>query len=196
MEMTGQGPTEENKMDEKSKMQKGEPFNVNMDDNLLKERRECRELCFEYNQISAVNGSERRKKIRGILGSVKGDMINVEPPFFCDYGWNVEVGENFYSECNLVIQDAGGVTFGDNVFVGPNCGFYTKARPFDFERRSEGVEFARPIKVGDNVCFGPNVHVMQGVTIGKGAYILGGSVVTDDVPENAIMSGNPAVQIN
>lgn len=177
-------------MDQKTAMLAGQPFNVNLDDTLLKERRECRDMCFEYNKVSPANGAERKKKIKGILGAT-GIEINVEPPFYCDYGWNTEVGENFNSECNLVIQDAGGVTFGDNVYIGPNCGFYTKARPFDPERRNEGVEFARPIVVGNNVCFGPNVHVFQGVTIGEGAMILGGSVVTEDVPAGAVVSGNP-----
>lgn len=178
-------------MDQRTQMMNGEPFNVNLDDSLLNDRRKCRELCFEYNQVSPNNGAERQKRIRGILGSC-GKEINVEPPFYCDYGWNVDVGENFNSECNLVLQDAGGIVFGDNCFIGPNCGFYTKARPFDPERRNEGVEFARGIKVGDNVCFGPNVHVYQGVTIGNNVMILGGSVVTDDIPDGAIVSGNPA----
>lgn len=177
-------------MKQREEMLSGQPFNVNLDDNLLNDRRKCRELCFEYNQVSPSNGAERKKRIRGILGAC-GSEINVEPPFYCDYGWNTEVGENFNSECNLVIQDAGGVTFGDNCFIGPNCGFYTKARPFDPERRNEGVEFARPIKVGNNVCFGANVHVFQGVTIGNNVMILGGSVVTEDIPDGAIVSGNP-----
>ena len=181
-------------MREKDKMLNGEPFNVNMDDGLLRERRECRDLCHEYNKISPANGAERKKRIVGILGKTGRD-INVEPPFYCDYGWNTEVGNNFNSECNLVIQDAGGVFFGENIFIGPNCGFYTKARPFDSERRNEGVEFARAINVGDNVCFGPNVHVMPGVTIGNNVMILGGSVVTEDIPEGSVAGGNPCVVI-
>ena len=149
-------------MREKDKMLNGEPFNVNMDDGLLRERRECRDLCHEYNKISPANGAERKKRIVGILGKTGRD-INVEPPFYCDYGWNTEVGNNFNSECNLVIQDAGGVFFGENIFIGPNCGFYTKARPFDSERRNEGVEFARRIV---------NVREAKGMCIRDLAAIL------------------------
>lgn len=87
--------------------------------------------------------------------------------------------------------DAGGVSFGDNVFVAPNCGFHTSGHPIDFERRNQGLEYAYPIKVGDNVWFGAGVQVMPGVTIGSNVVIGAGSVVVKDIPSDSVAVGNP-----
>jgi len=111
--------------------------------------------------------------------------------FWCDYGYNIEIGENFFANHNVVILDGGKVTFGDNVFIAPNCGFYTAGHPIDFERRNRGLEYAYPITVGNNVWIGAGVQVMPGVTIGDGAVIGGGSVVVKDIPPNAVAVGNP-----
>ena len=112
------------------------------------------------------------------------------PNFYCDYGFNIEIGENFYSNHNLVILDANKVIFGDNVQIGPNCGFYISGHPLDKETRKE-LEFAKPIKVGNNVWFGGNVCVMPGITIGDNTVIGAGSVVTKDIPANVVAVGNP-----
>ena len=90
-----------------------------------------------------------------------------------------------------MILDAGKVSFGDNVFIGPNCGFHTSGHPIDFERRNKGLEYAYPIKVGNNVWFGAGVQVMPGVTIGDNVVIGGGSVVVKDIPSNCVAVGNP-----
>lgn len=101
------------------------------------------------------------------------------------------MGENFYANHGLVILDAGRVTFGDNVFIAPCCGFHTSGHPIDFDRRNKGLEYAYPIKVGSNVWFGAGVQVMPGVTIGDNVVIGGGSVVVKDIPSNSVAVGNP-----
>lgn len=104
---------------------------------------------------------------------------------------NINLGENFYSNHNLVILDAAKVTFGDNVFVGPSCGFHTAGHPIDFERRNQGLEYAHPITVGNNVWFGAGVQVLPGVTIGDNVVIGAGSIVVKDIPSNCVAVGNP-----
>ena len=115
----------------------------------------------------------------------------IEPNFYCDYGYNIEIGENFYSNHNLVILDPAKVIFGDNVFIGPNCGFYTASHPLEAEERNKGIEMAKPIKVGNNVWFGGNVTVLPGVTIGDNCVVGAGSVVVKDIPANSVAVGNP-----
>ncbi len=109
----------------------------------------------------------------------------------CDYGYNIEIGENFYANHNLIILDGSKVQFGDNVFIAPNCSFYTAGHPLDAERRNKGLEYAKPIKVGNNVWIGGNVIVLPGVTIGDNTVIGAGSVVNKDIPSNVVAVGNP-----
>lgn len=108
----------------------------------------------------------------------------MEQPFYCDYGYNIEIGENFYANMNCVILDEAKVTFGDNVFIAPSCGFYTAGHPLDVEQRNRGLEYARPIRVGNNVWIGAQVCVLPGVTIGDNTVIGAGSVVNRDIPAN------------
>ncbi|MBR5047891.1 MAG: sugar O-acetyltransferase, partial [Eubacterium sp.] len=91
----------------------------------------------------------------------------------------------------LVILDAGGVTFGNDVFIAPSCGFHTSGHPIDYERRNQGLEYAYPIVVGNNVWIGAGVQVMPGVTIGSNVVIGGGSIVTKNIPDNSVAVGNP-----
>ena len=125
-----------------------------------------------------------------ILGDVAGEFC-ILAPFWCDYGYNIRVGEGFFANHNTVILDCARVTFGDNVFVGPNCGFYTACHPIDRESRSRGLECARPISVGDDVWIGGGVQVMPGVTIGSNVVVGGGSVVVSDIPDDCVAVGNP-----
>lgn len=101
------------------------------------------------------------------------------------------MGKNFYANHNLVILDGAKVIFGNDVFIAPDCGFYTAGHPIDAERRNQGLEYAYPITVGDNVWFGGGVRVLPGVTIGSNVVIGAGSVVTHDIPDNVIAVGNP-----
>ena len=101
------------------------------------------------------------------------------------------MGDNFFANHNLVILDCAKVIFGDNVFIGPNCGFYTAGHPQDSYRRNLGLEFALPIEIGNDVWIGGGVHVMPGVKIGNNVVIGGGSVVVHNIPDNSVAVGNP-----
>lgn len=176
-------------MNERDKMINGLMYDAG-DENLKKDRLNCKTLCFEYNRTPFIEREKMNEIIKKLLGKTKNSYC-IEPTFFCDYGYNIEIGENFYSNHNLVILDCAKVTFGDNVFIGPNCGFYTACHPLDAETRNTGLESAKPITVGNNVWFGGNAVVMPGVTIGDNCVIGAGSVVTKDIPPNSLAVGNP-----
>ena len=177
-------------MTEKEKMLAHKIYDANYDKELMEDRQKVKELCYDYNQLRPSDESGRQALLKKILGKT-GKNFLIEPSFWCDYGYNIEIGENFYSNHNLVILDAGKVTFGDNVFIAPNCGFHTSGHPIDCERRNRGLEYAYPITVGDNVWIGAGVQVMPGVAIGSNVVIGGGSVVVHDIPEGVVAVGNP-----
>lgn len=177
-------------MNEKEKCQKGLLYDANYDEDLKLERVRAKKLCQKYNNVPYDNFEERKNLIRNLFGKVKGNFL-IEQPFYCDYGYNIEIGENFYSNHNLVILDPANVIFGDNVFIGPNCGFYTAQHPLDIEERNKGLETAHPIHVGNNVWIGGNVTVLPGVSIGNNCTIGAGSVVVKDIPANSLAVGNP-----
>ena len=145
-------------MSEEEKMIAGEIYDANYDKELLNKRLDAKELCKEFNEYT-VRKTEVKKAILEKLFQKQIDIIGIEPNFYCDYGFNIYLGKNFYSNHNLVILDANKVEFGDNVFIGPNCGFYTSGHPLDYEIRNKGLEYAKPIKVGNNVWIGGNVCV-------------------------------------
>ena len=175
---------------EKEKMLSGELYDANYDPNLIEERRNCKMVLHEINTLPPTSDEKRYELLRGIFGKVKGRFI-IESPFHCDYGYNIELGENFYMNVNCVILDEAKVVFGNNVFVAPNCAFYTAGHPFDVEQRNRGLEYAKPITVGNNVWIGGTVVVVPGVTIGDNSVIGAGSVVTKDIPANSLAVGNP-----
>ncbi len=177
-------------MTEKEKCHKGLLYNANYDKELIAERNACKILCDEYNRLAYIDAEEKNDLMRKILGSV-GEGFLINQPFWCDYGYNIKMGNNFYSNYNLVILDGARVTFGDNVFIGPNCAFYTAGHPLNVKQRNEGLEYAKPIKVGNNVWFGGNVVVLPGVTIGNNCTIGAGSVVTRSLADNIVAVGNP-----
>lgn len=177
-------------MTEKEKRDKQELYDANYNQDLLEEMQRAKDLCFRYNNINPINIEERTELIKGLLGKT-GENILIQSNFYCDYGYNIHVGENFYMNHNGVILDGAKVEFGNNVFIGPNCGFYTAGHPINIELRNKGLEYAKPIKVGNNVWFGGNVVVLPGVTIGDNVTIGAGSVVTKDIPSNCIAYGNP-----
>lgn len=177
-------------MTEKEKMLSGLVYDANNDAALIAERMACKELCRNYNDLRPRQTAERARLLHSILGHIDGDIL-IEQPFYCDYGYNISVGRNFYANFNLVILDEAPVTFGDNVFIAPNCGFYTAGHPLEASERNKGLEYARPITIGSDVWIGAGVSVMPGVTIGSGSVIGAGSVVTRDIPANSVAVGNP-----
>ena len=176
-------------MSEQENMISGQLYN-STDEKLSQQRIKAKKLCRQYNNLEPDNYEERKSILKKLLGKTKENFW-IEPNFWCDYGYNIEIGENFYSNHNLVILDPAKVTFGDNVFIAPNCGFYTAGHPIDAELRNQLLEFAYPITVGNNVWFGGNVVVLPGVTIADNVVIGAGSVVTKDIPANVVAVGNP-----
>lgn len=118
-------------------------------------------------------------------------QLTVEQPFHCDYGSNIEVGENFFANYNLTILDVAKVVIGSNVQIAPNVSIYTAGHPLDPEARNSGYEYGIGITIGDNVRIGGNTVINPGVHIGSNVVIGSGSVVTKDIPDNAIAVGNP-----
>lgn len=175
---------------EKEKCRLGLLYDANNDSELIAERLAIKQKCHEYNHLSPLQTNERTAILREILGTT-GESLIIEQPFYCDYGYNIHIGENFFANFNLVILDEAPVTFGDNVFIAPNCGFYTAGHPLEIDLRNAGLEYARPITVGNNVWIGANVTVLPGVTIGDNTTIGAGSVVTRDIPSNVVAAGNP-----
>lgn len=177
-------------MTEKEKMLQQKMYDANYNPELHAERNKAKDLCFDYNHLRPSDEERQRKILQQLLGKT-GQNFCITAPFWCDYGYNIELGENFYANHNLVILDCAKVKFGDNVFVAPNCGFHTAGHPIDFERRNQGLEYAYSITVGNNVWIGAGVQVMPGVTIGDNVVIGGGSVVVKDIPSNSVAVGNP-----
>jgi len=177
-------------MNEKEKASQGLLYDANYDEALMNERIYAKDLCHEYNTLLPSKIEERKEIMKRLLGHT-GANFHIEQSFWVDYGYNITLGENFYSNHKCVILDAAKVTFGDNVFIAPNCGFYTAGHPLDVEQRNLGLEYAYPITVGNNVWFGGNVIVLPGVTIGDDAVIGAGSVVNRDIPSGVIAAGNP-----
>lgn len=175
---------------EKEKMLSGEIYDANNDLHLIAERDDCKERCFDFNNTRPSDKEKRREIIEKLLGKT-GKNFLIEQPFYCDYGYNIEVGENFYSNYNMVILDEAKVSFGNNVFIAPNCSFYTAGHPLDVVQRNKGLEYARPIIIGNNVWIGGGVTVLPGVTIGNNTTIGAGSIVTKNIPANVVAAGNP-----
>ncbi|MDO5785906.1 MAG: sugar O-acetyltransferase [Eubacteriales bacterium] len=177
-------------MNEREKAAAGYLYDANYDESLLQERNRCKDLCFAFNACKPSDSAGQQRLMKQILGKTKG-AFTITAPFWCDYGYNISIGENFYTNHNCIILDGAKVTFGDNVFIAPNCCFSTAGHPLDVEQRNKGLEIALPITVGNNVWFGAGVTVLPGVTIGDNAVIGAGSVVNKDIPSGVIAVGNP-----
>lgn len=150
----------------------------------------CADLCHEYNLLKPSQKSDREKLLRKIFGKV-GANPYVEPTLSCGFGFNIEVGDNFFANNNCVFVDPGKIIFGDNVCIAPCCGFYTAGHPIDAALRAQGYEYAYPIHVGSDVWIGGHTVVLPGVNIGNNVVIGAGSVVTSDIPDGVVAYGNP-----
>ncbi len=178
-------------MTEKEKRDKGLIYNPNYDAELLAEMDAAAEVCFRYNNTPPSQADRRTEILKNFLGHM-GKNVTIRSPFSCDYGYNIEVGENFFANYNFVVLDGARVKIGNNVFIAPNVALYTATHPLDKERRNQGLEFALPITIEDDVWIGGGVQICPGVTIGHGAVIGAGSVVTKDVAPDTVVAGNPA----
>lgn len=176
-------------MTEREKMIAGQIYST-QDEELIRLHRACVDACVLCDRYLPSQLDERREHLRRILGST-GENFLIEPGFRCDYGFNIKIGENFFANYNLVILDCAPVRFGRNCFIGPQCGIYTAVHPLDAKERATGMEYAKPVTVGDDVWFGGHVTVLPGVTIGDGVVIGAGSVVTHSIPARVVAAGNP-----
>ncbi|MCD7034217.1 maltose O-acetyltransferase [Metabacillus sp. GX 13764] len=175
---------------EKQKMLDGELY-LAADPELVKERVRARKLTRLYNQSVETDEDTRIDILKKLFGKT-GETIYIEPVFRCDYGYNIHVGENFYANFDCTILDVCQVTIGDNCMLAPGVHIYTATHPLDPIERNSGAEFAKPVVIGDNVWIGGRAVINPGVTIGNNAVIASGAVVTKDVPDYAVVGGNPA----
>ena len=154
------------------------------------EIRKGKDACFRYNQLNPNDYEAQQSILAELLGHMGKNTV-ITPPFWCDYGYNISVGDYFYSNHNMVITDGAKVTFGDHVFVAPNCCFTTANHALDPEQRKAGIEVALPITIGNNVWIGAGSTILAGVEIGDKTIIGAGSVVTKSIPGNVIAFGVP-----
>lgn len=180
---------ESRKMNQKDRMLAGLPYKAWLD-GLSEERMENKLKIHEYNLLRPDEINRMDELIKDILGKT-GDKVFIEQPFHCDYGKNIEIGNNFFANYNCTILDVGKVIIGENVQFAPNVSLYTAGHPIHPDSRNSGYEYGIGITIGDNVWLGGNVVVNPGVHIGNNVVIGAGSVVTKDIPDNVVAVGNP-----
>ena len=174
---------------EKQKMIMGELYNA-MDEELVRDRLQARFLLKRYND-SAPDQIVTRQQILNDLIPEQGSGLYIEPPFYCDYGANIKIGNKVYFNFSCTILDVMQVTIGDNTLFGPSVQIYTAMHPIDWKERSSGLEFAKPVSIGSHVWVGGGAIICPGVSIGDRSIIGAGSVVTRDIPDNVFAAGNP-----
>ncbi|EGR0775340.1 maltose acetyltransferase family protein [Vibrio cholerae] len=177
-------------MTEREKMLSGEYYDPS-DAELVKLRLEARLLTEKLNQTSVNCPDKRVEIIKSLLGST-GSSIHIESTFNCDYGLNIHVGENFYANFGCVILDVAEVRIGDNCFIAPQVGIYTATHPIDPIQRNSGLEFGKPIRIGNNCWIGGHATINPGVTLGDNVVVASGAVVTKSFGSNVVIGGNPA----
>ena len=173
---------------ERQKMLVGELYDP-MDGELVTLRRQARELCASLNATRDADAEERRRILRELFGA-GGDTVWLQPPFFCDYGANIELGERVFFNFNCIVLDVCPVRIGSFTLFGPAVQILTPLHPFDAELRRK-QEYGKPVEIGADVWVGGGAVILAGVRIGSRAVIGAGSVVTRDVPAGVFAAGNP-----
>lgn len=177
-------------MTELEKLKAGLSFNTD-DPEVMAAKKHARKLTAALNNSTEDEIPKRTEILKELFGDCTDDIF-IKPPFRCDYGFNIHVGKKFFANYDCIMLDAGPITIGDYCLLGPQTCIYTVSHDINPKRRAEGISYAKPIKIGDNVWIGGNCVILPGVVIGNNAIIGAGSVVTKDVPENAVVAGNPA----
>ena len=157
---------------------------------LVEERKRARRLVQAFNQVPSDDAAQRTHLLRELLGGC-GEGVIIEPPFRCDYGAHIVIGDNTFINFNCVVLDCAAIRIGARVLVAPGVQILAATHPLDLRARRSGRELARPVTIGDDVWLGAGVIVNPGVTIGDGSVIGSGSVVVSDVPPGVVAVGNP-----
>ncbi len=155
---------------------------------------ETRDKLFEYNNTRPSDTGSLEQQLKSLLGSC-GERVIANQPFRCDYGENIHVGSDVIINFNMTILDEAEVRIGNHVFIGPNVSIYTACHPLECDKRNEGMQWALPVTIGDNVWICGGVTIVPGVTIGEGAVIAAGAVVTKEVEPFTLVGGNPAKKL-
>lgn len=187
--MTLSAATQPGAPTEKQKMLAGELYDCK-DEELARERLHARRLTRMFNSTFENEQANRNSLLKQLFGSLAGEPM-VEPPFHCDYGYNIHLGDRFYANFDCVILDVCEVRIGNGCLLGPGVHIYTAAHPLDALKRAQGEEYGRPVRIGNNVWIGGRAVILPGVSIGDNVVVAAGAVVAADVPDNSLVVGNP-----
>ncbi|MCE7064994.1 sugar O-acetyltransferase [Dyadobacter sp. CY326] len=174
---------------EKEKMIAGELYDA-LDPELVADRLRTRLLIKQLNDSAEDQVEERGRILKALIPNALQGLW-LQPPFYCDYGYNMFVGERVFFNFNCIVLDVAPVTIGSRTLFGPNVQIYTATHPIDFKERASGLEYAKPIVIGEDVWVGGSAVICPGATIGDRTIIGAGSVVTRDIPQDVFAAGNP-----
>lgn len=160
------------------------------DEKCFEQMLETRKKIYEFNNAKPWEFEKMSAVLRSILGNI-GENSSINQPFLCDYGFNIEIGDNTFANYNLTILDVAKVKIGSNVFIAPNVSIYTAGHPVHWQARNTMYEYGIAVTIEDNCWIGGNTVICPGVTVGEGSVIGAGSVVTKNIPPRVIAAGNP-----